>query len=77
MRPNPPKIITVVVAALLLLAGLALIYFQPEAERLVKQLPLGGDSSQFLTWVRDRTVAYILLAASPILLIFGSLLKGL
>jgi len=77
MRPNPPRMVTVVVAVLLLLVGLALVYLQPDVVRLVRQLPLGGDGGQILEWVRNETVAYLFLAASPLLLIVGSLFKGI
>jgi hypothetical protein len=69
--------VTVVVAVLLLLVGLALVYLQPDVVRLVRQLPLGGDGGQILDWVRNKTVAYLFLAASPLLLIVGSLFKGI
>jgi hypothetical protein len=72
MRPNPPKIVTVVLAVLSLLIGLALIYMNPTVADLVK--PLG---QQVLDWVHDKTVAWIFMAASPLLLILGSLFKGL
>jgi len=77
MRPNPPRMVTVVVAVLLLLVGLALIYLQADVVRLARQLPLGGDSGQILDWIRNKTVAYLFLAASPLLLIVGSLFKGI
>ena len=69
--------ITVVVAVLLLLAGLALIYAQPQIESIVRQSRLGGDMGPLLDWLHKKVVAYAFLAASPLLLIFGSLLKGL
>jgi hypothetical protein len=69
--------VTVVVAVLLLLVGLALVYLEPDVVRLVRQLPLGGDGGQILDWVRNKTVAYLFLAASPLLLIVGSLFKGI
>jgi hypothetical protein len=77
MRPNPPRMITVVVAILLLLAGLALIYAQPQIDSLVRQSRLAGDLGPLLDWLHKKVVAFALLAASPLLLIFGSLLKGL
>lgn len=77
MRPNPPRMITVAIAVLLLLAGLALIYLQPQIDSIVRQARLGGDTGQILDWLHKKVVAYLLLAASPLLLIFGSLLKGL
>lgn len=70
--------VTVVLAVLLMLVGLALIYLQADAANLVSQLPLGGDlTRQLLDLMAQKVVAYLLLAASPLLLIAGSLLKGL
>jgi type II secretory pathway component PulF len=78
MRPNPPKMVTVVLAVLLLLLGLVLIYFESDAAGFVRQLPLGADlTRQVLDWVHNRTFAFVCLAASPILLILGSLFRGL
>jgi hypothetical protein len=70
--------VTVVVAVLLTLAGLALIYFNDDAARLVRQVSLPNDiERQILGWIADRTIAYLSLAASPVLLILGSLLPGI
>jgi hypothetical protein len=78
MRPNPPKMVTVVIAVLLTIAGLALIYFNDDAVRLVRQVSLPNDiERQLLGWMADRTIAYLCLAASPVLLILGSLLPGI
>ena len=78
MRPNPPKIVTVVLAVLLTVGGLALIYFGGQAADIVRQIGLPGDvQRQILSLMTERVIAYLLLAASPLLLIAGSLFKGL
>lgn len=78
MRPNPPKMVTVVLAVLLTIAGLALIYFNDDAVRLVRQLSLPNDiEREILSLVTERVIAYLSLAASPVLLILGSLLPGI
>ena len=78
MRPNPPRLVTIALAVLLLVIGLVLIYAQGSAADLIQQLPLGGDMTrQLLDLIAQKTVAYLCLAASPILLIIGSLVKGI
>lgn len=70
--------VTVVLAVLLTIAGLALIYFNDDAVRLVRQLSLPNDiERQILSLVTERVIAYLSLAASPVLLILGSLLPGI
>lgn len=79
LRPNPPRMVTVVIAVALTIVGLALIYMPTaDAVNLVRQLPLPNDiMNQVVELIRERFLAYLALAASPILLILGSLLKGL
>lgn len=78
VRPNPPRLITVVAAVALLVVGLALVYADAEVAQTIKNLPLGADvTRQLLDLATQRTGAYVCLAASPLLLIAGSLLKGL
>ena len=78
MRPNPPRLVTIALAVLLLVIGLVLVYAQGSAADLIRQLPLGGDMTrQILDLIAQKTVAYLCLAASPILLIIGSLVKGI
>lgn len=70
--------VTVVLAVLLTIAGLALIYFNDDAVRLVRQLSLPNDiEREILSLVTERVIAYLSLAASPVLLILGSLLPGI
>jgi hypothetical protein len=79
LRPNPPRMVTVVLAVALTVVGLALIYLPTaDAADLVRRLPLPNDiTNQVVELIRQRVLAYLALAASPILLILGSLLKGL
>ena len=69
---------TVVLAVGLMIVGLALAFFQAQAVDLVRQLPLPNDLTKLaVSWANERFVAWALLAASPILLIVGSLVKGI
>ena len=78
MRPNPPKIVTVVLALVLMVIGLVLVYAPSTLNDIVRQLPLGADlTRQLLDLMEKKVVAFVALAASPLLLIAGSLLKGL
>lgn len=78
IRPNPPRMITVVASLVLLIAGLALVFFQPQASDVVSRLPLSRDMArQVLALMTEDTTAWAVLALSPILLIVGSLVKGL
>jgi hypothetical protein len=79
LRPNPPKMTTVVLAIALTVVGLALIYLPTEAAAdLIRQLPLPTDlEGQIVSLIGERIIAYLALAASPALLIAGSLLPGL
>jgi hypothetical protein len=78
-RPNPPRMITVLVAIALLAVGLAGTVVSPELVRdLVSSVGLPGDlQRQILSLVLDRTVAYLCLLASPMVLVAGSLLPGI
>ncbi len=68
---------TIVLSVLLLAAGLALVFFQAEAINLVRGVGLPGDiQSQIVDLMTQKTVAWALLAAAPILLIVGSLTRG-
>lgn len=78
-RPNPPRMITVLVAIALLAVGLAGTVLSADTVRdLVSSVGLPGDlQRQILSLVLDRTVAYVCLLASPMLLAAGSLLPGI
>jgi hypothetical protein len=69
---------TVVLSVVLLLAGLVLVYFNAQAVDLLRSVGLPNDlQRQLVTLVGERYIAYALMAASPILLIIGSLVKGI
>ena len=69
---------TVILAVGLMVVGLALAFFQAQAVDLLRSLPLPNDlTRQLVGWSTERFVAWALLAASPILLIIGSLVKGI
>ena len=76
MRPNPPRMITVLIAILLLVIGLSLT--------LVPIGPLNELLAQYVNptlagygFGVDRDLGYICLAAAPTLLVIGSLLPGI
>ena len=69
---------TVVVSVVLLLAGLLLVYLNAQAVDLLRSAGLPNDiQRQLVTLVGERYIAYAVMAASPILLIIGSLVKGI
>ena len=68
--------VTVVVAVVLTVVGLAAVFFQPQAIDLLQSIGLPADiQRQLVAWMEDRTVAWAALAASPILLVVGSLVR--
>ena len=79
LRPNPPRMVTVLAAVALLLIGLGGSVVAPDTVRdVVRSLPLPTDvEGQLIRLVLDRQVAYASLLASPMLLVVGSLLPGI
>ena len=79
LRPNAPRMITVLLSLALLLVGLAGTVVAPDTVAdAVGRLGLPGSTErQVLALVRDRTVAYLCLLASPMVLAIGSLLPGI
>jgi hypothetical protein len=70
--------LTVVVAVALTAIGLALVFYQAQAIDLVGQVGLPVDlQPQVVAWMEDQIFAWGALAASPILLMVGSLVPGL
>jgi hypothetical protein len=70
--------VTVVVSVILMLVGLILIYFQVQAVDLIRQVGLPNDLQKTVVQlVGERMVAYAFLLVSPVLLILGSLVRGL
>jgi hypothetical protein len=75
MHPNPPRQVTVIIAVALMVLGLALVFFEAQTLDFVRAAGLPIDiQRQIIAWMEDRTFAWGLLAASPILLTLGSLL---
>lgn len=68
MNPNPPRYITVAIAAVLFIVGLA---------GTLVPIPAIADLLALVRIDLDRTVAWICLALAPTLLIIGSLVRGL
>ncbi|MEO6349344.1 MAG: hypothetical protein ABIP53_01710 [Candidatus Limnocylindrales bacterium] len=79
MKPSRPKMVTVVLSVALLIIGLALVFFQAQAVEFVRGLGfIPNDlSRQIVQLMTDRVAAWAALAASPILLIIGSLLPNI
>ena len=68
--------LTVAVAVLLTLAGLAMVFYDTQSINFVQGLNLPNDiQRQLVGWMQDRTIAWGALALSPLLLIVGSLVK--
>jgi hypothetical protein len=68
VNPNPPRYITLAVAVILFIIGLA---------GTLVPIPAVADLLQIVRLDLTRTVAWICLALAPTLLILGSLIKGL
>lgn len=79
LRPNPPKMVTVLIALALLAVGIAGTLIEPETVRdLITGLSLPrGIERDILALIAERTVAYACLLAAPVLLVLGSLLPGI
>jgi hypothetical protein len=68
-RPNPPKMVTLILAVLLAIVGLSVSG--------TLSIGLVDDLLKNLDWNLSVSEGYWLLFASPVLLIAGSLLPGL
>jgi hypothetical protein len=78
IKPNAPRMVTVVVALALLVIGVGLVFFQAQTVEFVRGLPLSRDLMRQAVALMDEQMAtWAALAASPILLIVGSLLPGI
>jgi hypothetical protein len=78
-RPNPPRMITVVIAVALLVIGVAGTLLPAATIRdVVTGLPLPKDiDREVLRLALDNTIAYVFALAAPMLLVVGSLLPGI
>ena len=79
VKPNPPRMVTVVLAVALLVVGLALFFYQGQAVDFVRGLGFipNDIQRQIVDLMTQRIAAFVALAASPILLIIGSLLPNI
>jgi hypothetical protein len=70
--------ITVVLAVVLMVVGLALVFYQAQAVEFVRGISaLPSDlQRQIVALMTERIAGWTALAASPILLIIGSLLPN-
>jgi hypothetical protein len=78
-RPNPPRMITVIVAVALLAIGVAGTLLPAATIRdIITGLPLPKDlDRELLRLALDDTISYACALASPLLLVVGSLLPGI
>jgi hypothetical protein len=74
LQPNPPRMITVVVA--LALGALGLAYAWP-IDALVNALQPVADVIASVGLTMDRELGFLCLFACPSLLVIGSLLPGI
>jgi hypothetical protein len=79
LRPNPPRMVTVLLALALLAIGLGLQYLDgPTVRDLIGALSLPGSLERdLIRLARDETTSYAAQAAAPLLLAAGSLLPGI
>lgn len=78
IRPNAPRMVTVALSIALLIVGLALVFLPSQASDIVLRLPLSRDlSRQVLALMMEDTTAWAALALSPLVLIVGSLVRGI
>jgi hypothetical protein len=78
LRPNPPRMITVIIAVALLAIGVAGVFLPGTVQDLIRALPLGADlTKQLLQLANNETVLYLCALAGPLLLAIGSLLPGI
>ena len=68
MNPNPPRYVTLAIAVILFIIGLA---------GTLVPIPAVADLLHIVRLDLTKTVAWICLALAPTLLILGSLVKGL
>jgi hypothetical protein len=72
MQPNPPRGITILVAVVLLIIGAILALPIAQGVRLLDPIANAIPGIRF-----DRQLGYVLLLAGDVLLILGSLVRGL
>jgi hypothetical protein len=79
VKPNPPRMITVVLAVALTVVGVALFFYQAQAIDFVRGLGFIPNDlqRQIVQLMTERIAAFVALAGSPIVLIIGSLLPNI
>ena len=75
MHPNPPRLITVVIAVALGVIGLAFALPIPQAVDVLR--PILGPVTGTFGMPLDAQLGWLLLFASAVLLLAGSLLPGI
>jgi hypothetical protein len=76
MHPSAPRTVTVVIAVLLMVIGLALVFYDTQSVNFVQGLGLPADiQHQIVDWMQSKTLAWGALILSPVLLIIGSLVR--
>lgn len=77
-KPNPPRMVTVVLAIVLLVVGVVGVFVPSLMNDAIKALPIGADlTKQLRDLVHNDTLLYLCALASPVLLAIGSLLPGI
>jgi hypothetical protein len=74
LEPNPPRLVTVVIA--LVLGAVGLVWAWP-IDALVPLLDPVASVAASIGLAADRELGYLCLFASPTLLVAGSLLPGI
>lgn len=76
VHPQKPRMLTIVVAIVLTLIGLAVVFYDSQSVNFVQGLNLPNDiQRQLVGWMQDKTIAWGALLLSPLLLIAGSLVR--
>jgi hypothetical protein len=77
-KPNAPRMVTVVIAIVLLVVGVVGVFMPSLMNDAIKALPIGADlTKQLRELAHNDTLLYLCALASPVLLAIGSLLPGI
>jgi hypothetical protein len=78
LKPNPPRMITIVLAIALLVVGVVGVFMPSLVNDVIRALPVGADlRGQLRDVLNNQTILYLCALASPVLLAIGSLLPGI
>jgi hypothetical protein len=70
--------VTVVIAIVLLVVGVAGVFMPSQVNDVIKALPVGADlAKQLRDLAHNDTLLYLCALASPVLLAIGSLMPGI